>query len=86
MQFETDWPGVIALSNQWVEAGEVERRGPKTVRDRLTSLEPALRKPYAEWLDEAYYVIHLRGVLDETEQRQPPGSQLIAELAGKSAR
>jgi hypothetical protein len=29
MPFETDWPGLIALSNRWIEAGEVERRGPK---------------------------------------------------------
>ena len=78
MRFETDWPGLIALSNRWIEAGEVERRGPKTVRDRLTRLQPALRKPYAEWLDEAYYVIHLREVLEETGG-PPAGSQLIAE-------
>ncbi len=79
MQFDTDWPGVIALSNQWVEAGEVERRGLKTVRDRLTSLGSAIRKPYAEWLDEAYYVIHLRGVYDEKSGAAATGPQLIAE-------
>ncbi len=79
MQFDTDWPGVIALSNQWVEAGEVERRGPKTVRDRLTSLGSAIRKPYPEWLDEAYYVIHLRGVYDEKTGAAATGPQLIAE-------
>lgn len=76
-RFETDWPGVIALSNRWIEAGEVERRGPKMVRDRLTRLQPAVRKPYAEWLDEAYYVIHLREVLEEAGATVP-GSQLIA--------
>jgi hypothetical protein len=77
MRFETDWPGLIALSNGWIEAGEVERRGPKTVRDHLTRLQPALRKPYRDWLDEAYYVIHLRGIYEETGV-PAPGSQLIA--------
>ena len=36
MRFETDWPGLIALSNRWIEAGEVEQRGLKSVRDRLS--------------------------------------------------
>jgi len=79
MPFETDWPGLIALSNRWIEAGEVERRGPKTVRDRLARLHPALRKPYAEWLDEVYYVIHLREV-GEMPGTPLTGSQLIAEF------
>jgi len=62
MQFETDWPGLIALSNRWVEAAEVEQRGVKSVRERLARLQSALRKPYPEWLDEAYYVVHLSEV------------------------
>lgn len=78
MPFETDWPGLIALSNRWIDAGEVERRGPKTVRDRLARLQPAIRKPYAEWLDEAYYVIHLRQVYEQTGA-PVPGSQLMVQ-------
>ena len=78
MPFETDWPGLIALSNRWIQAGEVERRGTKTVRDRLSQLLPALRKPYPEWLDEAYYIIQLREVVDENGSH-PTGSQLIGQ-------
>lgn len=78
MPFETDWPGLIALSNRWIESGEVERRGPNTIRGRLARLQPAIRGRYAEWLDEAYYVIHPREVADETGA-QPPGSRLIAQ-------
>jgi hypothetical protein len=62
LPFETDWPGLIALSNRWIEAGEVEQRGLKRVRDRLHSLAPALRKPYPEWVDEAYYIVDLHDV------------------------
>lgn len=76
MPFETDWPGLISLSNRWIEAGELERRGVRTVRERLARLQPALHKPYAEWLDEAYYVIHLREV-DEGTGSAPAGSELI---------
>ena len=77
MGFETDWPGLIALSNRWIDAGEVEQRGLKSVRDRLSRLQPALRKPYAEWLDEAYYVVHLSEVREGTGAPLS-GSQLIA--------
>jgi hypothetical protein len=76
MQFESDWPGLIALSNRWIEAGEVEQRGLKSVRERLNRMQSALRKPYAEWLDEAYYVIHLREVRQGTDAPLT-GSQLI---------
>src|SRR5262249_20320331 len=31
----------------------------KLARARLRRLEPAIRNPYPEWLDEAYYVVHL---------------------------
>jgi hypothetical protein len=75
---ETDWPGLIALSNRWIESGEVEQRGVQIVRDHLKRLEPAIVKPYAAWLDEVYYVIHLREV--STPDSQPKtGSQLISE-------
>jgi hypothetical protein len=65
MPFDTDWPGLIALSNHWIESGEIEQCGLKLVRDRLARLEPAIRKPYPDWLDEAYYVVHLREVRDD---------------------
>jgi len=73
LPFDTDWPGLIALSNRWIEAGEVEQRGVKRVRDRMHALAPALRKPYAEWIDEVYYVIDLRDVCG------PDGTRLTAQ-------
>jgi hypothetical protein len=81
--FETDWPGLIALSNRWIESGEVERRGPKTIRGRLAYLQPAVRGPYPEWLDEAYYIIHLREVVEESGAALT-GSQLIGETQALS--
>jgi hypothetical protein len=65
VQFECDWPELIALANRWIEAGEVERRAVQTVRDCVASVQAALRKPYPEWLDEAYYVVQLREVRGE---------------------
>jgi len=62
LQFEGDWSKLIALSNRWIEAAEVERRAVKMVRDHLERLKTAIRKPYSEWVDEAYYVVHLREI------------------------
>jgi hypothetical protein len=73
MPFETDWPGLIALSNRWIEAGEVEQRGLKRVRDRVAGIAAALRKPYAEWVDEVYYIVDMRAVLG------PDGVRLTAQ-------
>jgi len=67
LPFESDWQGLIQLSNRWIEAGEVEQRGLGRVRESVARVQPAVRKPYAEWLDEVYYVVHLREVQDGTE-------------------
>jgi hypothetical protein len=64
MRFESDWQGLIALSDRWMEAGEVERHGRRTVKEHLDRLQGVVRKPYAEWLDEAYYIVQLREVRD----------------------
>jgi hypothetical protein len=78
MHFETDWPGLIALSNRWIDAGEVEQRGLKRVRESLKRVRSALRKPYEQWLDEAYYIIHLAEVR-EGNGAPLTGTQLIAQ-------
>jgi len=77
LQFESDWPGLIALANRWIETGEVEQRALSNVRARIARLQPALRKPYPEWLDEAYYVVHLREVTGDGGAALT-GAQLIA--------
>jgi hypothetical protein len=80
MQFEIDWPELIALSHRWIEAGEVEQRALKFVRDRVARLQPAIRKPYTEWLDEAYYVVHLTEV---TENGAPLTAEELIQHHGR---
>ena len=78
IEFETDWPGLIALSNRWIESGEIEQRGLKVARDRLARTGPAIVKPYSEWLDEVYYVIHLLDVFGP-DGAPVTGSRLISQ-------
>ena len=77
LHFHCEWPELIALSHRWIEAGEVEQRGLDLVRRHCNRVKSALRKPYADWLDEAYYVVHLHEVLDE-DGRMLTGAQLLA--------
>jgi len=78
IHFQSEWPDVIELSNRWIDAGEVEQRALRTVREHVTKVQSALRKPYAEWLDEAYYVVDLREVRDSAGHTLT-GPQLIAQ-------
>lgn len=79
LQFQGEWHELIALSNRWIEDAEVEQRGVETVRHHLGRLKSALRKPYPDWLDEAYYVVHLREVRD-VSGTVLTGPQLIAQF------
>jgi hypothetical protein len=61
-RFEANWEQLIQLSNRWVDAAEIEHKALEIVRQRVGGLTPAMRKPYAEWLDEVYYAIQFREV------------------------
>lgn len=72
LPFSCEWPELVALSRRWIESGEMEQRGKETVRAAVERISAALKTPYAEWLDEAYYVVHL------TEVRSASGALLDA--------
>lgn len=86
LHFDCEWDELMALSHRWVEAGEVEQRGLEIARQHLKRVESALRKPYAEWLDEAYYVVHLSeaGGLSGAELLERRGAELAQILRGET--
>jgi len=65
LHFHCDWPELIALSHRWIEAGEVEQRGLEIAHRHVNRIKSAVKKPYGEWLDEDYYVVHLHEVRGE---------------------
>jgi hypothetical protein len=79
LQFQGEWHELIALSNRWIEDAGVEQRGVGIVRDHLGRLKSALRKPYSDWLNEVYYIVHLREVRDASGTVLT-GPQLIAQF------
>jgi hypothetical protein len=72
LEFQAGWDELVLLANRWIEAADLERRAMELVRKRLKDLSPAVRRPYPDWLDENYYVVHLREACD------PDGSLLTA--------
>jgi hypothetical protein len=75
LPFEVDWPELVALSSRWIDAPEVEARAAQTVRECVKRVQAALVNPHEAWLDEDYYIIHLRNTAE-------PASELI-ERHGK---
>jgi hypothetical protein len=60
LPFEVDWPQLVDLSSRWIAAPELEARAARTVRDAVKGIQSALIGPHESWLNEDYYVIHLR--------------------------
>ena len=60
LPFEVGWPQLVDLSSRWINAPELEARAARTVRDSVKGLQAALVNPHEPWLNEDYYIIHLK--------------------------
>ena len=59
MNFEAGWEQLIRLANGWVMSPDLEAQAQAILRDHVTRLHSALRKPNERWIAEDYYVIHV---------------------------
>ena len=76
--FEVRWDELIRLSNRWIEQPEIEQKALQLVRKRLESLTRALSKPYADWLDEVYYTVHVPQ-MQLADGRILPAAELLSQ-------
>ena len=76
--FQAGWEELIHLANRWTEQPEIEQKAHQIVRKRMESLTRALSKPYAEWLDEVYYTLHVQQV-QLADGRVLPAAELLAQ-------
>ena len=60
LPFEVDWLQLVDLSSRWIAAPALEARAARTVRDAVKSAQAALVNPHEAWLNEDYYIIHLK--------------------------
>lgn len=68
LPFYVSWDGLVRLANQWLLSPELEAAANKLLRDRLSTLHEALKKPYGNWISEDYYVIQVDPVLSAADQ------------------
>jgi len=64
LPFEVDWPQLVDLSSRWIAAPELEARAVRTVREAVKGVQAALVNPHEAWLNEDYYVIHLKNTAE----------------------
>jgi hypothetical protein len=78
--FEAGWEEVVTLSARWMNAPELEQRAAEVVQKHLQTAAPALVNPYQEKLSEDYFIIHLRGLVDD--HGNPFTAQTLIETCG----
>jgi hypothetical protein len=72
--FSGSWDELQQLAGSWVSGALFDDLCRNIIRERLTRVSAALVKPYANWLNEDYSVIHLHSVPGTTN-----GATLLQE-------
>jgi hypothetical protein len=75
-----DWTSLTKLAASWVPNAELEKLAEEVVRRRLSKIEPAMVRPYSQWLLEDYYVFQLNDV-----EGQPNGIDMLRERGAQIA-
>src|SRR5882762_11585446 len=78
LPFSGDWDMLVQLSSRWVWDTNFESLATRIVKQKLEHAAPALVKPYTtEWLQEDYFIFHLREVAGS-----PSATDLLASQGG----
>ncbi|HXA85276.1 MAG TPA: hypothetical protein VNZ47_09390 [Candidatus Dormibacteraeota bacterium] len=64
--FLGSWEELQQLAGSWVSGALFDELCRNIIRERLTKVRAALVKPYTNWLNEDYSVIHLHSVAETT--------------------
>ncbi len=78
LRFRTSWEGLVHLANRWILSSDLESCANSLLRTRIGQIGAALKKPYANWISEDYYVIQLDPVGAE-ENHILSAEELVAE-------
>jgi hypothetical protein len=80
LPFSGDWDTLVRLSSRWVWDTDFASLAQKIVKQKLERARPALVKPYDDWLNEDYFVFHVREIAGN-----PSASELLAAEGGRIA-
>jgi hypothetical protein len=79
LPFFGDWDKLIQLSCRWTSDSNFEKLASRVVKQKLERAAPALVKPYtAEWLQEDYFIFHLREIKLGDITAAPSANDLLA--------
>lgn len=62
LPFSGDWDTLVKLGGRWVWNTDFERQSSRVARQKLQRAAPALVKPYKDWLNEDYFIFHVREI------------------------
>ncbi len=80
LPFSGDWDTLVRLSSRWVWDTDFTSFAQKIVKQKIERARPALVKLYDEWLNEDYFVFHVREIAGS-----PSASDLLAAEGGRIA-
>ena len=81
--FESDWEGLVRLANRWIGSADLERKAAEMAKAQVHRIHGALFKPYADWIFEDYYVVHLREARGEMAALL--AQEMISDYGGRIA-
>ena len=80
LPFSGDWDTLVRLASRWVWDTDFTSFAQKIAKQKLERARPALVKPYDEWLNEDYFVFHVREITGN-----PSAAGLLAAERGRIA-
>src|SRR5580692_11390588 len=79
LPFAGDWDKLIQLSCRWTSDSNFEKLASRVVKQKLEHAAAALVKPYtSEWLQEDYFIFHLREIKLSDITAAPSANDLLA--------
>lgn len=80
LPFSGDWDTLVRLAGRWVWDTDFTSFARKIVKQKIERARPALVKLYESWLDEDYFVFHVRDIAGN-----PSAAELLAAEGGRIA-
>ena len=80
LPFAGDWDMLVRLASRWVWDTDFTSFAQKIVKQKIERARPALVKLYDEWLNEDYFIFHVRDIAGD-----PSGSELLSTEGGRIA-
>lgn len=80
LPFSGDWDKLVQLASRWVWNSDFDRFASRIAHEKLERAAPAIVKPYKEWLNEDYFIFHVREV-----DGSPSAADLLAKHGAQVA-